>query len=321
MVEGRREGEVCRDAGSVLRLYSASPSGGGARPGSRRRGVLMVPSMLQRWQILDLLPGQSLVEACLLRGLEVFVVDWGELGDERGLTFDETLARLERFARRARRHLGGHPLGLLGYSQGGTLATVLASHAPSHFDRLVTIAAPIDFAIGGALTPLTDPRLLDADLLADAGGVPAPAFRAMVALMHPGATALSVLSAWAHPDPGVRRSFGALERWADDSVPLPPELTRVWLKRFLQDNALIRGALSVAGRRVALSALTLPSLVVVADGDTICPPASALALLDHIGTAPARRERLRVPGGHVSGIAGPGATERVHSPIARWLDA
>jgi polyhydroxyalkanoate synthase len=281
----------------------------------------MVPSMLQRWQILDLLPEQSLVEACLAQGLEVFVVDWGELGDERLLTFDETIARLERFARRARRHLGGRPLGLLGYSQGGTLATVLAARAPAHFERLVTVAAPIDFAIGGVLTPLTDARLLNADQLADAGGVPAQAFRAMVAMMHPGTTALSVLASWAHPDPTVRRSFSALERWADDSVPLPPEVTRVWLRRFLQDNALIRGTLSVAGRRVALSDLTLPSLVVVADGDTLCPPASALALLDHIGTAPPQRERLRVPGGHVSGIAGPGSAERVHRPIARWLDA
>jgi polyhydroxyalkanoate synthase subunit PhaC len=282
--------------------------------------VLLVPSMLQRWGILDLMPDESLVGSLVDAGrdvFDVFVLDWGELGDERLITWDEVVGRILRFMRRCRAASGAERIALVGYSQGGTLAAIAASLMPDALASLVTIAAPIDFAFGGALSPLTDRRLVDADLLADAGGVPPNAFRGLVAAMHPGATAVSMLSAHLHPDPKVRASFSALERWANDAVALPPEVLRVWLKRLVQDNALVSRGLSFAGRKVRLDAITAPTLVVVADGDTICPPESSLSLLQHIRST--CRESLRVSGGHVSGIAGPGSSERTHRPVAEWL--
>jgi len=279
--------------------------------------VLLVPSMLQRWGILDLTPEESLVGALADTGHDVFVIDWGELGDERLLEWDEVISRVQRFIRRCRAAATAEHVSLVGYSQGGTLAAIAASLMPEVVASLVTIAAPIDFAIGGALSPLTDRRLVDADLLADAGGVPANAFRGLVAAMHPGATAISVLTSYLHPDPKTRATFAALERWANDAVTLPPEVLRVWLKRLVQDNALVHERLSVRGRKVRLDAITAPTLVVVAENDTICPPESSLSLLQHIRST--RGESLRVGGGHVSGIAGPGSTERTHRPIAEWL--
>ncbi len=279
--------------------------------------MLLVPSMLQRWGILDLTPDESLVGAFVEAGHDVFVIDWGELGEERLIEWDEVIGRVQRFVRRCKTSANADQVSLVGYSQGGTLAAIAASLMPEAVSALVTIAAPIDFAIGGVLSPLTDRRLVDADLLADAGGVPANAFRGLVAAMHPGATAISVLTSHLHPDPKTRATFAALERWANDAVTLPPEVLRVWLKRLVQDNALIQGGLSVRGRKVRLDAITSPTLVVAAEGDTICPPESSLSLLQHIRSTCG--ESLRVSGGHVSGIAGPGSTERTHRPIAEWL--
>lgn len=279
----------------------------------RGRPVLLIPSMLQRWHILDLVPGESLVSACTAAGLDVFVLDWGELADDRHLTFDEVIARLARMARRVRRLTGSWPA-IAGYSQGGTLAAIFAALHPGSVTDLVLIAAPISFAIHGAMGPLTDRRLVDADLLADAGGVPAPTFRAMVAMMHPGATIWSAAAAAWHPDPKVRTHLSALERWANDAVPLPPEVLRTWLGKLVQGDELGRGALAVGDRRVSLGDITARTLLVVAEGDTICPPDSTLALGKYHPC-----ETLRVPGGHVSGLAGPGTTERVHHPVSKWL--
>lgn len=283
--------------------------------------VVLVPSLLQRWYILDLVAETSLVGALLEVGLDVFVVDWGDLGDESCLTWDDVIGRLGRLRKRAmklaRPRARPRTSLLVGYSQGATVAAISAALEPESVAALVDLAGPIDFAAAekSALGPLT--RLCFADQLADAGGVPAGAFRAAVAAMHPGATALSMFSALAHPDAATRAHFLALERWANDAVALPPEVLRVWLGRLYQENALACGRLVVAGKRVDLSAVRAPTLVVTAERDTICPPASAAALLALVGTTDVTHRV--VPGGHVSGIAGPGSAEALHRPLAAWL--
>lgn len=293
--------------------------GRGPRVATRaeRPPVVVVPSLLQRWYILDLTAETSLVGALLEAGHDVFVVDWGEFGDERCLTWDDVIGRLGRFRKRAAKLARMRTCALVGYSQGATVAATSAALEPATVAALVDIAGPIDFAFQGALGPLTDVRLCAGDALADAGGVPAGAFRAVVAAMHPGATALSALSAVAHPDERVRANFLALEQWAADAVELPPEVLRVWLGRLYQENALALGRLVVAGKRVDLKAVRAPTLVVTAERDTICPPESAAALLNLVGAREV--SRLVVPGGHVSGIAGPGSAEALHRPLAAWL--
>lgn len=276
------------------------------------RPLLVIPSMLQRAHILDLIPGKSLISACR-EVANVFVLDWGDLGNERGLTFDDALARVARMARRIKRLTNAWPA-LLGYSQGGTLAAIHAALEPDTISGLALVAAPISFAHGGVMAPWVDPRLVDANLLADAGGVPGPTFRALVAAMHPGASAWSAAAAAWHPDHEVRAHMTALEDWANDAVPLPPEVLRTWLGRLVQRDALWHGDLAIGARRVKLEAITAKVLLAVAEGDTICPPAATLALAERIPCA-----TLRVPGGHVSGVAGLGAHEQLHRPIARWL--
>lgn len=303
---------VDEEGGTRLLRMGCTP-----RPPSSRPPVVLVPSLLQRWTILDLVTETSLCRALLEAEHDVFVVDWGELGDEPCLTWDDVIGRLGRLRRRAMKLARMRTAALIGYSQGATVAAISAALAPEMVAALVDIAGPIDFARAetSVLGPLT--RMCSADLLADAGGVPAGAFRAVVAAMHPGATALSLLSALAHPDPTTRENFLALEHWANDAVALPPEVLRVWLGRLYQENALVAGRLIVAGRRVDLKAIRAPTLVVTAERDTICPPAAAAALLDQVGSREVAR--LIVPGGHVSGIAGPGSAETLHRPLAAWL--
>jgi polyhydroxyalkanoate synthase len=295
-------------ASRLLRAPRAASSNGAA---------LLVPSMLQRWHILDLRKEASLVRALSEKGLDVFVLDWGELGSDTRLAFDEAVGRVSRALRQVVRLTGKSRPALVGYSQGATLAAIVAALEPSRVGALVNLAGPIDFSVQGVLSPLTDARMVDVDALADAGGAPAGIFRGLVAALHPGATALSAMSAIAHPNEDIRRSFAALERWADDPVPLPPEVLRVWVKRLYQENALLSGRLSVCGRRVNLGAVTASVLVVTAERDTICPEKASTALLTHVSSA--TRRHLVVPGGHVSGIAGPTSREFVHLPVGDWL--
>src|SRR5262249_18711737 len=115
-------------ADGTARLYRfrgpSGPSGVGAP-------VLLVPSLINRWDILDLRPGASLVEALLAAGLDTYCLDWGVPEDEdRYLGWDDVVARLGRALRFVQRNTRADALGLLGYCMGGTLAGIAAALAP-----------------------------------------------------------------------------------------------------------------------------------------------------------------------------------------------
>jgi polyhydroxyalkanoate synthase len=76
---------------------------GATHRAARKRGtraVLVVPSLINRWEVLDLTEEKSLLRAMAAAGLRPYLVDWGTPGDEER-RFDTTayVARLERGAR------------------------------------------------------------------------------------------------------------------------------------------------------------------------------------------------------------------------------
>ncbi len=78
---------------------------------ARRKGaraVLVVPSLINRWEVLDLTPEKSLLRAMAAQGLRPYLVDWGTpSAEERRFDLTAYIARLDRalgfVARRARR--------------------------------------------------------------------------------------------------------------------------------------------------------------------------------------------------------------------------
>src|SRR5215831_9794295 len=94
---------VFNDAGASLYRFRPAASAGGAKAPP----VLLVPSMINRWYVLDLREGASLVSALVHKGLDVWCLDWGAPHDEdRYVTWEDVLARLDRMARRVRRDTG-----------------------------------------------------------------------------------------------------------------------------------------------------------------------------------------------------------------------
>lgn len=282
--------------------------------------VLLVPSLINRWYVLDLRPGASLVEALVAAGLDVYLIDWGIPGDEdRHLTWDDVLARLARAVRRTRRAARAEKVSLIGYCMGGTLAAIHAALEPDGVAALVDLLGPVDFAHGGALRRMVDPRWFDADAVAAAGNVSPQQMQAGFAALRPTLDLgkLIGLVDLVFADPAARESFAALETWASDNIPFPAAAYRTYLRDLYQDNALAAGRHRALGRAVHLAAIASPVMTIVAERDTICPPAAALALHDLVSSS--RRDILSVPGGHVGAVVGSRAPAAVHAPLARWL--
>lgn len=307
---------VFRDGTATLyrcRGPAAAGAGGGRAP------VLLVPSLINRWYVIDLRKGASICEALVGEGYDVFVLDWGEPRDEdRYLSWDDVLARLARMVRRTNALAGASSLGLLGYCIGGTLAAIHTALRPEGVRALVNLAGPIDFSHAGFLGHMTRPRWFDVDAIADAGNMSAAQMQAGFTQLRPTAQlAKWVTFADKALDPDKRDAFVALETWASDNIAFPAEAYRRYIRELYQENLLVRGEHAVRGERVDLGNVVAPLLTVVTDRDTICPPKAALALAELARSE--HKEVLTIPGGHVGAVVGEKAKQKLYPALASFF--
>ncbi len=304
--------EIALEGGARLYHFHGSP-----RAGSRP--LLLIPSLINRWYVLDLRPGASLVEALVGAGFDLWCLDWGVPEDEdRYLDWEAVLARLARATRRVRRETGADRIGLLGYCMGGTLTAIHAAQHSQEIAALITLAAPIDFARGGQLRCMVEPSWFDADAIADAGNVSPEQMQSGFVALRPTIDLGKLVSMPdLATDPAGRAAFLALDAWASDNIPFPAEAYRRYISDLYQGNELVLGAHRVRGREVKLGAITCPTLVITASRDQICPPKAATALLDYIASND--KQTLEVPGGHVGAVVGSRAAREMYPALARWL--
>ena len=281
--------------------------------------VLVIPSLINRAYILDLLAERSLLRALAASGMRPLLVDWGAPAElERGFSLTDYIAgRLEQALDAAARAVGG-PVVALGYCMGGLLAVALVARRRASLSALVCLATPWDFhaerpaqakLIGTAAT-LLDP------ILRQLGELPVDAIQALFTGIDP-LQVVRKFVAFADMDATSARAetFVAVEDWLNDGVPLAAPVARECLAGWYGANTPGRGAWRVAGEVVQPAALDLPTLVVLPDQDRIVPPASAEAL----AAALPRAERLRPPAGHIGMIVGGGAVEQLYRPLIDWL--
>ncbi|MBX3203679.1 MAG: alpha/beta fold hydrolase [Labilithrix sp.] len=277
--------------------------------------------MINRWYVLDLREGASLATA-LSAGApwDTFCFDWGIPEDEdRYVSWDDVVARLDRVVRRVLRITGAPKVTLVGYSLGATLSGIHTALHPEQVAAFINLAGPFDFSEAGRLGTMADARWFDPVAMTAAGNLDA-------ALLQSGFQALAPtdsVSRWvgladAIHDPNARDAFAALETWVSDKITFPAAAFVTYIKELYQENRLIRGEHFVRGERVDLSRIACPVLSVVADRDTICPPKAAIALNDRVSSDVKRV--LSVPGGHVSAVVGANAARDLYPKIRSWLE-
>jgi polyhydroxyalkanoate synthase len=295
----------------TTRLLDFGPVGGAP--------VLVVPSLINRWYILDLSAERSLLRYLAAHGLRPLVVDWDRPGAvERGFTLTDYIAGRLDAAFEAATAAAGAPLSVLGYCMGGLLALALAQRRKREVASLALLATPWDFHaeqveqahVLGGLAGLLDPTF------AALGELPVDMLQALFASLDP-LLALRKFSRFAGLDPAgaEAREFVALEDWLNDGVPLALPVARETLGQWYGANEPASGAWRVAGAAIAPARFNRPALVVLPARDRIVPPASAVAL----ATALPQASRLEPPLGHIGMIVGRQAENSVWGPLAGWL--
>lgn len=282
--------------------------------------IVLVPSLINRHYVLDLLPGRSFVEYLTARGHDVYLVHWGTPGDEdRYLDFDTICDRyLGRAVRAAARTAGRERVHLLGYCLGGTLTTIHAAIRPDHIASLVNIAAPIAFHDRGLLSLWTRSSTFSVGGLVDAfGNVPWPLMQASFHLLKPTMNLVKAVQLVDRlGDDEFLDQFLALETWGSDNVSMPGEFYRKYIEELYRGDALVRGTLSIGGQRVRMERLECPCLAVTFEHDHIVPPESAAVLLDHVSSTD--KQRIHLSGGHVGAVVSRKASQTLWPRLSAW---
>ncbi len=290
---------------------------------THRTPVLFVPNLgISRPYIFDLLPGGSFVEHMTREGFDFYLLDWGVFGPEdNGLTLEHCVTRiLPTMARKVLETSGTPELSVLGYCMGAPLsASFVASHGEIPVRSFINMAGPIDFSKVGLFGLWLDKKHFDVNRFVDTlGAVPADMVKAGFKLLKPTMDLSTNLNLWWNlwNDKYVE-GFTALNKWANEYVAFPGEFFREWVRDFYQDNKLYRGELVVGGRPVKLGAIRCPVYVVGAKEDYIAPAECVRALIDAVSSR--EKEYVELPGGHISLIAGRGASLHCWPKVSGWL--
>ena len=307
--------EICRTNKSRLWRYASKRT--------VPTPLLFVPNLgISRPYIFDLLPKGSFIEHMTQQGFDLFLVDWGVFASEdNGLTLEHAVTRiLPRLARKALEASGAREMSVLGYCMGAPLSlSYLASTPEFPLKNYVDMAGPIDFAHAGMFARWLDARYFDADKYVDTlGQIPAEMVKLGFKLLKPTMDLSTNVNLWWNLwNADYVTGFNALNKWANEYLPFPGEFFRQWVKDFYQQNKLIRGELTMGGRPVRLESIRCPVLAVGAREDNIAPPPCVKPLVDAVSSRD--KEYVELPGGHISLIAGRGASLHCWPKVASWL--
>jgi polyhydroxyalkanoate synthase len=286
--------------------------------------VLLCPSVINRYYVLDLMAGTSVVQALQERGHLVYAIDWGEPGDEElELDFgDFVLGRLHDFVDAAQEDdHDAESLHLLGHCLGGTMAAALAALDDRGIATLTMLTAPVGFHDEGVLSAWTrrgpfDPRAVTGAL----GHVPAW-------LSQPSFMVLKPMAPWSKGlrlfqrlgDDRFVTFFRALETWINDNVSIPRGFYLDLVEKLYREDALVSGTLQMRGQRVQLENVKVPTLTITAKEDHIVPSQSAIIGHERIG---AEDKRLEVfAGGHIGVVIGGLARRNLWPMLDTWFSS
>ena len=289
--------------------------------------VLVIPSLINRAYVLDLLPERSFLRELSRRGLRPLLLDWGEPGEaEYGYDIDAYGHQILLPAIETSCDLAGGPVGVIGYCMGGTIATGLAANRPDLVNALALIGAPWDFSdergIAGGLRMMSRhpggfsfERLLDGQATAF-GHIPVPVFQMLFALIDPFQAAVKFRRFARQPQEGrAARLFVALEDWLADGIPMAHGAAHDLLFGWHSENRTATGRWRFLGDVVDPARIGAPTLIFHGSKDMIAPTPLCAPLAHQIPGA----ELQEISAGQVGMIIGSAAKRAVIEPIVQQM--
>ena len=239
--------------------------------------VLLIPSWIMKYYILDLSPHNSLVRYLVGQGHTVFMVSWrNPTSADRDLGLEDYLelgvmqaVKAVQCAQPAR------PIHLAGYCLGGTLAAMaaalLARERNDALSTLTLIAAQTDFEEPGELGLFIDESQVSflEELMSEQGYLDGRQMAGAFALINSRDLVWSRLVR--EYLMGRRTPLDDLHAWNADATRLPARMHSEYLRGLYLRNDLAQGRHVARGHALSLQDVRVPAFILATERDHVSP--------------------------------------------------
>jgi len=281
--------------------------------------VLIVYAYINRPYILDLQPDRSIVGKLLDNGLDVYMIDWGyPKKADKYIDIEDYVEYIDKAVGIVSRRTDKSKITLHGYCLGGTLSIIYSALNPEKVKNLVLQATPVDFDVPKTINIWA--KSLDADKVVEAlGNAPGEFLNNAFLLADPigltfGKYANLIKEA---KDETFLKNFLRMEKWIFDSPDIPGETFRRYIKDWYQKNLLIKNEFELAGKKVELNRINMPTLAITADYDHIAPPESTKPVLEAISSTD--KMAMTFPTGHIGVSVGSKPAYSLWPKVINWI--
>ena len=274
--------------------------------------LLFVPPTINKYYILDLAPGRSMVEHMLGQGLQVFAISWRNPDEAHGHFDLDTYARavleardaVAEIARSETVHLNAACSG--GIITAGVLGHLAATGGLDAVASLTLLVCALDNERAGTAGAFTNRELAAAAVAESArrGYVDGQALAGVFAWLRPNDLVWGyVVNNYLLGKPPP--AFDILY-WNQDTVRLAAGLHRDFILLSLENSLTRPGALEVLGSPVDLGAVDIPSYAVAGLNDHIIPWQNAYRSALLLGGKP---RFVLSTSGHIQALINPPSAE------------
>lgn len=239
--------------------------------------LLVIPPTINKFYVLDLAPGRSLVEYLMQQGQQAFVVSWRNPdARHRDWGFDAYVEALIEAFDVVARVSGAGSAHVVAACSGGLLACLAAAHrsATGEADRLASLSllvTMIDQQRAGTTGAVVDERTAQAAISKSQrkGYLDGRNLAEVFAWLRPSDL---IWNYWVNNYlQGKQPPAFDLLFWNADTTRMSAGLHRDFIDAALGDKFTTPGALSVLGTPVDLGNICVDSYVVAGSADHICP--------------------------------------------------
>ncbi len=270
--------------------------------------LLAVPPWINKYYVMDLAPGRSLLEWAVQHERTVFVISYRNAdASMRDMTMDDYLERGPRVALDVVTEItGSSVVDLVGLCIGGAMtamtAAYLAQEEPGRVGTITLLNTLLDYRDPGALGVFTDERSvarLEAQM-ARTGFLDGATMAGTFDALRPNDLIFNyVVSNWLMGDSPP--AFDILS-WNADSTRIAAKMHGFYLRSLYVKNLLAKGELTLGGRRLHLGEVLSDAYVVGAINDHIVPWTASYRATNLLG---GDVRYVLTSGGHIAGIVNP----------------
>ena len=298
----------------------------------RKVPLLLVPPTINKYYVLDLAPGRSLVEHLVQHGLQVFVISWRN-PDARHADWglDAYVQAVLDALRAVQRVCASERTALVGFCSGGIIASITAAYlaGTGQQSRLAALGLGVtvlDNARAGVASALVDRRLA---ALAKAtsrrrGYLDGRALAEVFAWLRPGDL---IWNYWVNNYLlGNKPPAFDILSWNADTTRMPARLHADFVDLAMENHLVTPGAMTALGVPVDLSRVDVDAYIVAGIADHLTPWQSCYRSTQLLG---GRSRFILSTSGHIAALINPPGNPKAsyqtsgHTPAdpRQWLEA